>query len=120
MMSVARIELEGKMYVVVEKSEYDRLKTLAKAADLPAADAEGNRPAIEFATATIARDIIRDRVDVGLSQKELAKRAGVRVETLCRIETGKHVPSVRTIEKLDKALKAAKANSRKPARRKGK
>ena len=116
-MSVARIELEGKIYVVVEKSEYDRLKTLAKAANLPAADAEGNRPAIEFATATIARDIIRDRVDVGLSQKELAKRAGVRVETLCRIETGKHVPSVRTIEKLDRALKAAAKNAKRSRRK---
>lgn len=117
MMSVARFELEGKIYVVVEKSEYDRLKTLAKAADLPATDAEGNRPAIEFATATIARDIIRDRVDVGLSQKELAKRAGVRVETLCRIETGKHVPSVRTIEKLDRALKVAAKNAKRSRRK---
>jgi len=119
-MGKATIELDGKMYVVVEKSEYDKLKTLAKAADLPAADTKGNRPALEFATATIARDIIRDRVEVGLSQRELATRAGVRVETLCRIETGKHVPSVRTIEKLDIALKAAKAKSKTRIKRKGK
>ena len=118
MMGKATIELEGKMYVIVEKSEYDRLKTLAKAADLPAADAQGNRPALEFATATIARDIIRDRVDVGLSQTELAKRAGVRVETLCRIETGKHVPSVRTIEKLDRALEAAAKDAKRSRRKK--
>lgn len=44
------------------------------------------------------RKIIRDRVAAGLSQKELATRAKVRVEKLCRIETGKHVPSVVTIE----------------------
>jgi ribosome-binding protein aMBF1 (putative translation factor) len=37
----------------------------------------------------------------------LAQRAGVRVETLCRIETGKHIPSVPTIDKLDRALKQA-------------
>ena len=118
MMSVATVQLGGKAYVIVEKDEYDRLKTLAKAADLPAADGEGNRPAVKFATATIARDLIRERVAAGLSQKHLAERAGVRVETLCRIEKGKHVPSVRTIEKLDRALKAAgKATRRRRAKR---
>lgn len=28
----------------------------------------------------------------------------IRVETLCRIETGRNLPSVPTIEKIDKAL----------------
>jgi len=46
-------------------------------------------------------------VAAGLSQRELALKAGVRVETLCRIETGKHIPSVPTIDKLDRALKLA-------------
>ena len=44
---------------------------------------------------------------MGLSQRQLALRAGVRVETLCRIETGKHTPSVPTIDKIDRVLKAA-------------
>jgi DNA-binding XRE family transcriptional regulator len=82
--------------------------TLAKAADLPPLpkpDRKGNYPAVEFGCATIARGIIRDRVKAGLSQKELAKLAGIRVETLCRIETGRNLPSVPTIEKIDKALK---------------
>jgi transcriptional regulator with XRE-family HTH domain len=38
---------------------------------------------------------------------ELARRAGIRVETLNRIETGKRTPSIATIEKLDAALRAA-------------
>ena len=118
MMIAQTVQLNGKAYVIVEKAEYDRLKTLAKAADLPRADADGNRPAVEFATATIARDLIRDRVAAGLSQKEMAERAGVRVETLCRIEKGKHVPSVRTIEKLDRALKAAGKPTRRARRAK--
>ena len=42
-----------------------------------------------------------------MSQRDLALRAGVRVETLCRIETGKHIPSVPTIDKIDRALKEA-------------
>jgi DNA-binding XRE family transcriptional regulator len=100
--------LEGKPYVVLPGEEYDRLSTLAKAGDLPPLpepDARGNYPAVEYARASLARKIIRDRVAAGLSQRELALRAGVRVETLCRIETGKHTPSVPTIGKLDRALK---------------
>jgi ribosome-binding protein aMBF1 (putative translation factor) len=104
------ILLEGKPYVVLPRDEYDRLTTLAKAGELPPLprpDAQGNYPAVEYARASLARKIIRDRVAVGLSQRELAIRAGVRVETLCRIETGKHTPSVPTIDKLDRALKQA-------------
>ena len=107
-MSTQTLCLEGKSYVVQERAEYERLPTLAKAAELPPlpkADRKGNYPAVEFGCATIARGIIRDRAKAGLSQKELARLAGVRVETLCRIETGRHVPSVPTIEKIDKALR---------------
>ncbi len=110
------ILLEGKPYVVLPREEYDRLSTLAKAGELPPLpepDEEGNYPAVEYARASLARKIIRDRVTAGLSQRELALRAGVRVETLCRIETGKHIPSVPTIEKIDRALKQyAKSKSK--------
>ena len=107
-MSNQTLCLAGKSYVVLERAEYERLATLAKAADLPPLpkpDRKGNYPAVEFGCATIARSIIRDRVKTGLSQKELAKLAGIRVETLCRIETGRNLPSVPTVEKIDKALK---------------
>jgi DNA-binding XRE family transcriptional regulator len=86
------------------------MRELAKAALLPAmpeADAEGNVPAVPFARTTIARGIIRDRVGAGLNQKELARRAGIRVETLCRIETGRHTSSVETIQRIHRALKQA-------------
>lgn len=73
----------------------------------PKPDANGNYPALEYLRVSIARDIIRDREALGLTQRELAKRAGVRVETLCRIETGKHTASTATIDKLDRALKQA-------------
>ncbi len=109
-MSTQTIHLEGKSYVIVPSEEYHRLVTLSRAADLPPLpepDAKGNYPAIEYACATIARNIIRDRVAAGLSQKELAKMAGIREETLCRIETGKNIPSVPTIDKIDRALKQA-------------
>jgi DNA-binding XRE family transcriptional regulator len=108
---VQTIHLHGKTYVILDRQQYDRLATLAKAADLPPLpepDSDGNYPAIEYARASLARKIIHDRVAAGLSQKELAKRAGIRVETLCRIETGKHTPSVPTIDKIDRALRKAK------------
>jgi len=104
------IMVEGKPYVFLPRDEYDRLTTLAKAADLPKLpepDADGNYPAVEYARASLARKIIRDRVAVGLTQRALAKLAGISVEHLCRIETGKHTPSVPTIDKIDKALKQA-------------
>jgi transcriptional regulator with XRE-family HTH domain len=47
----------------------------------------------------------------------LALRAGVRVETLCRIETGKHTPSVPTIDKLDRALKQTAKQQAGPRKR---
>jgi DNA-binding XRE family transcriptional regulator len=104
------IQLHGKTYVLIERGEFERLTALAKAAELPmfpAPDAKGNLPAKEYLRVSIARDIIKERVAAGLSQRQLAELAGVRVETLCRIETGKHAPSVRSVEKIDRALHQA-------------
>ena len=64
-------------------------------------------PALAFAEATIASSLIRDREAVGLTQRELARRAGVRVEVLNRAERGAVVPSVRTLTKIENALVAA-------------
>lgn len=109
-MSVQNIQLDGKAYVILERAEYERLSALAKLPPLPQADAEGNVPAVDYARASLARKIIRDRLAAGLNQKELAERAGIRVETLCRIETGKHSPSVPTIDRIDRALKQVQAS----------
>jgi DNA-binding XRE family transcriptional regulator len=75
---------------------------------LPPADADGNRPAVEYGRASIARSIIRDRAQLGLSQAELARRAGLRKETLCRIESGRYTPSLPSLEKIDRALREAR------------
>ena len=78
--------------------------------------ARGNRPALEYIRASIARDIIQERRALGLSQERLAELAGLRQETLSRLESGKHSPTVRTVEKIEAALKhyaRAEANARK-------
>ena len=82
---------------------------------MPEPNAEGNYPAVEYARASLARKIIRHRRRLGLTQVELARRAGIRPETLNRVEQGKHSPSVPTIEKIDRALKAAESGE--PIRR---
>jgi len=107
-MAPQTILFDGKPYVLLPREEYDRLTMLSKAADLPPLpkpDADGNYPAVDYARASLARKIIRDRVALGWSQAELSRRSGVRVETLCRVETGKVTPALGTVEKLDRALR---------------
>jgi DNA-binding XRE family transcriptional regulator len=72
---------------------------------LPLADEQGHYPAIATARAIIARQLIRDRKAAGWTQAQLAARAGVRQETISRIETGKHSPGLKTMAKIDRVLK---------------
>jgi ribosome-binding protein aMBF1 (putative translation factor) len=76
---------------------------------LPPADTRGHYPAVKFAYASIARTIITRRRAAGWSQAELAAKAGVRTETVNRLESGRHSPNVRTVDKIDAALTAAGA-----------
>jgi predicted transcriptional regulator len=67
-------------------------------------NADGNYPAVDFARVSIARKIIEQRRALGLSQQELARHAGVRQETISRLESGKHSPTIRTVDKIEEAL----------------
>jgi DNA-binding XRE family transcriptional regulator len=71
---------------------------------LPPRDARGNYPAAEALQVSIARSIVRGRREAGWTQVESARRAGIRTETLDRIEKGKHAPSVGTAERIERAL----------------
>lgn len=108
------IHLNGDAYVIVPKEEYDALNTMANLPPYPDPLPNGNYPALEYARASLARDIILTRTRLGLSQAELARRAGIRVETLNRIESGKVTPSLGSIQKIDRALKDAERG--KPSR----
>jgi DNA-binding XRE family transcriptional regulator len=115
-MAVETLHLGGKSYVVLERDEYERLTSLAKAGKLPSLpkpDSDGNYPAVEYGRVSMARGIIRRRAEAGLSQRQLADFAGVRIETLCRLEKGKHTPSMATMLRIDRALKLAATSHRK-------
>lgn len=75
----------------------------------PPANARGNYPAAETLQVIIARQLIERRQKAGLTQSEVAKMAGIRQETVSRLESGKHAPTVRTVEKIDRVLRDAGA-----------
>mgnify|MGYP002868262411 CR=1 FL=1 len=98
--SIANDEL-----VVLSRKDFNRL--MEKAGMLPARprrDARGNVPARAAIDVSIARDLVTDRIRRGWTQTELARRSGVRMETISRVESGKHVPRRETLLKLERAL----------------
>mgnify|MGYP003611968648 CR=1 FL=1 len=48
--------------------------------------------------------IIKARMESHLSQKELAKRSGIRQSNLSRIESGASLPNISTLEAIAKGL----------------
>lgn len=112
-MVAGTIEFRGTRFVIVPESEYEQMRELAgerasgAGPSLPKPDARGRVPAADYARASLARKLIRDRRRVGLTQVELARRAGIRAETLCRIEKGKSTPDMATFNKVHRALEKA-------------
>jgi len=74
---------------------------------LPRPLVNGNYPAHEFLRASIARDIIQARRKAGLSQAELARRAGIQPAVLNRIEKAKVDAESKTVDRILAALHAA-------------
>jgi DNA-binding XRE family transcriptional regulator len=103
------LELAGKQFVVIEREEFERLTQRSTdegipPPPLPAPDAHGNYPAIAYGRALLARRIVAARSRAGWTQAELARRAGVRKETIHRIEAGKNNPDESTFAKIEKAF----------------
>jgi DNA-binding XRE family transcriptional regulator len=98
------VTLAGRRFVIVPEADFRRMATDTRQLPLPPRDARGNYPAAEALQVSIARSILRGRRAAGLTQVELARLAGIRTETLNRIEKGKHAPSVSTVEKIERAL----------------
>ena len=122
------VTLAGTAFVILPAAEYERLRARSRLAaeeqtegpPLPEPDARGRFPAIAYARASLARKIIRRRRALGISQSELARRAGLRVETLNRLEKARTTPTIVTIDRIDRALRDAEAAHPPTARVKGK
>ena len=52
----------------------------------------------------VARALIKLRLDLNLTQQELARKAGVPQSVIARLESGNHLPSLRSLEKIAKRL----------------
>lgn len=108
----ATMELEGIRYAVIREN---LLHKLCRRCGIEASEQGGKaRGAIDewsdvgqLDQEQLARHLISRRKNAGLSQAELARRAGVRIETLNRIERGKTTPDFSTIRKLAVAIKEA-------------
>ena len=118
--TVQTLTLAGERFVILPEAQYREMVEETWEPPLPQPDAAGNYPAVEAARVLLARKIIRARRALGLTQVDLAKRAGVRVETISRLEHAKHSAGIPTVDKIDRALKAAEAEraaTKSPARR---
>lgn len=62
--------------------------------------------AVSFANAAIGDDLRKMRQEANLSQAEVARKAKIRPEMLCRIESGNGNPTVSTVTKIVRAIKA--------------
>ena len=92
---VQRIHVGGRNFVVVPEQEYLRL-----VGSVPVEKID----AVAYARASISRDLRRKRESAGLTQAVGAARAGIRLETLSRLENGRGNPTVSTVRRLLRAL----------------
>ncbi|MBN1127331.1 MAG: helix-turn-helix transcriptional regulator [Sedimentisphaerales bacterium] len=94
-----RVFLDGNWYVVIREDEFCTLTQSQKSKGKTEA-----LDALNISDQRLADRLLQRRQDAGLTQKDLAKLAGIRVETLNRIEKGRTTPDFKTIRKLIKAI----------------
>ena len=112
------LTIDGRRYVALPIEQW--LKVPAKlrlriAPDDPAErfrTSTGDYDAVPALRASIARDVVQGRHALGWSQRQLAAKAGVRQATVASIESGRHTPNVRTVEKIEAALTRSNTASR--------
>ncbi|MBQ7585060.1 MAG: helix-turn-helix transcriptional regulator [Desulfovibrionaceae bacterium] len=76
------------------------LKKFSKLMGDPELGADYRRAEEEF---PVACEIIRARVNAGLSQKQLADRIGTTQSVVARLESSSHMPTVATLKKVAEA-----------------
>jgi len=112
MSSIQTPHLNGKQFVVIERDEYDRLIAADAGVSqgdlpvLPKPNANGNVAAVEYGRKLLARRLILARRRADLTQAELARLAKLRVETINRLEKGRHNPDEATFTRIERVLRA--------------
>jgi DNA-binding XRE family transcriptional regulator len=81
---------DGQRVVILEEDDYQTLLKMAGVRD---------------ANWSVGRWIARKRWNMGVSQAELARRAGLRPETINRIEKGRTEPTLPTLAKIEQVLR---------------
>jgi DNA-binding XRE family transcriptional regulator len=102
------VELDGIRYVILRESVFE---LLCQKASIPfdgaASGEEPSSSGFDLDEPSLAQKMEQRRRAAGLSQAELARQAGVRPETLNRIERGRTTPDFATVRKLVVAMNAA-------------
>ena len=102
------VELDGVRYVILRESIFELLCQKASIMiDAPTSGEDTASSDFDLDQPSLADKLVRRRRAAGLSQAELARRAGVRAETLNRIERGRTTPDFATVRKLVVAMNAA-------------
>ena len=102
-----RVELDGVWYVIVREAVFEALCKKAGVVHATAAPSDETLSSdVDSDRSSMAERILRRRTAIGLSQAELARRAGIRSETLNRIERGHTMPDFATVRKLVMAMNA--------------
>jgi len=97
--SYRRVCLDGIWYVIIREDEFRELICPPRGRN-----AEDDLDAVNMSNQRLADRLLQRRREAGLTQKDLAMRAGVRVETLNRIEKGHTTPDFKTVRKLVNAM----------------
>jgi len=115
-MILRNVTMDGKEYVLIPRKQWDAIvrksgATQAKPLRMPPPSSDGSY-GLEHVRISLANRMTAQRKAAGLTQAKLARLARVRVETISRLENGLHMPSVRTFDRIERALKRA---ARRPA-----
>lgn len=94
-----RVLLDGKWYVIVAEEEFRALiQPRSSKRKVDALDV------MNVSDQRLADRLLQRRQESGLTQKDLARIANIRVETLNRIEKNRTTPDFKTIRKLVNAM----------------
>jgi len=98
------VELDGIRYVILRESAF---RWLCEKAHFQPRSEDSLTPPLDLDHGSLSEKLVRRRRAAGLSQAELSRRAGIRPETLNRIERGRSTPDFSTVRKLVIAMNAA-------------